>query len=318
MRKSTAFLLFVVAALAATSIWTWRALVKERDRAESLQAKIESLEQHSAELSLELTATADTMLGDSDIVESPESADETPTMTDPNAMELRALQNDSYREARRRLRHLELARTLMDLAKVLGISQKTADRLIALLVEGEIEYLSQPRPSPRNVNDIRDRQMEFQQAQSARDAEIAALIGAAKFSKFKEYQSSLSTRHQVYQLGAQLFASGDSLRENQIEPLISVIHKERQWVRQELSEYRSSMAWSGGMEELSEQYLNERQVELIKTAHERIHAGAQSVLSSGQLEVFDDLMRRERERNDAGLEVMRIFSEAVRPGGGAN
>lgn len=128
----------------------------------------------------ESTASDDSALDDTGVVEEKVGAQQPPEKKDFNAWERRMLQNESYREARRRYRQLELGRGHMDLAGSMGISQETADRLIALLVEGELRYLGGANRNPRNEKEMRIRQMENLQAQHEQDAELDALRARAK------------------------------------------------------------------------------------------------------------------------------------------
>lgn len=222
----------------------------------------------------------------------------------------RLLRNEAYREARRRHRTLALTRGYFDLARVLGISQKDADRLVALLVEQELQSLDRPNFNPRNEKELRIREHEIQQGRLERNAEIAALIGADKLPKWEQYEASLDIRHEVRQMAASVFAPVESLSENQSEALIRVMHTERQRVRQELSEFSESLVWSGGMEGQSHIYRLERYAGLMEAANERVHAAASSFLSPGQLAALDQRLRSENELQQAEFEETRAMLEA--------
>ncbi len=315
MRKSTAIALLMLVGLAGTSIWLWHALVQERARADALQARSEFRE------SIPTTAAPDSSVALPSEARPSEQSGEVempPLQQDFAAYERGLLQNESYREARRRFRQLELTSGHLDLAKVLGISQETAQQLLAVLVDRELRYLSQPRPNPRNEEELRIRKQKIQQAEQEQDVEIAALIGQAKLAKWKDYQASLPVRHDVYRLGAKLFAIGEPLREDQIEPLVSAIHSERKRVKQELADYTASLVWTGGMEEKSHAYRNKRHSELTTAADSRIHAAASSILSPKQLGILDDMMRGERELQDARFQEWRAQGEASRISAGAD
>lgn len=291
-----------MAALAATTIWSLRAFVTERARANSLQARIDFQGPDS------VATTPDTPgavpFAESDPEDSGEGEAPAAKMYS-DSYEARLLQSESYREARRRYRQLELASGHIDLARVMGISQETADRLIALLVERELQYLGRANRNPRNEKELRIRQTEIAQAQQEQDAEIAALIGEAMLAKWKDYQSSLPIRHQVQQLGARSFAIAEPLREEQVEPLIAAIHSERKWIKQELANYTATLSWSGGKEGQSHASRNTMLAELTAAANERIHAAASSILSGNQLQLLDDMMRRERELQGARFQKWR-------------
>jgi len=309
MRKSTAILLFLVLALAATSIGLWRALAKERAVADSLQTQVV---QRDLVPTVVAPGPSDIAPPEAQIVEKP-NGDEPPLgMEDYGEFERRLLRDASYREARRRFRQLELTYGHLDLAKVMQISQETADRLIALLVERELRYAEKAHPNPRNEEEARIRRMKIEQSEQEEDAELAALLGQAKLAKWKEYQASLPARHQLRQLGAKLFAIGEPMREDQIEPLIAVIYAEQKRLKQELSEYTASLVWSGGMESKSLAYRNARQLELAEAANKRIHEKASSILSPPQLTILDDSLRRQFELEQAEYQMYRVQDDVSR------
>ena len=309
MQRSTAILLLVTAVLAATTIWSWRAFVAERARADALQAQVDTEEIPAA------AAAPDLSVGmQNPIYEAGASidAEAEPASKNPEifADKRRHLQNAAYRDARRRVRSLQLGRGYIDLTRVLGISQKTADRLLALLVEKELEYLDRPQFNPRNEKELQARQLENQQLRQERNAEIAAVIGAGNLPTWEQYEASLPVRHEVRQLAASVFAPVEPLREDQSEALIRVIHSERQRVMEQLTEFTQSLTWSGGMEGQSHLYRNERHAELAKAANDRIRAESAAFLSTRQLEVLDARLRLDSEVQDAEFEEIRTLLEA--------
>ena len=309
MQRSTAIMLLATAVLTATTVGFWRAWVAERARADALQVRLDTEKPRVATAAADLADGAVKALDETGTPMDtlPESAAKQPELF---AEMRRHLQSKAYRDARRRVRTLELARGYIDLAQVLGISQKTADRLLALLVEKELEYLDRPQFNPGNEKEAAIRQLEGQQLQQARNAEIAALIGADKLSRWEQYEASLPARHEVRQMAASVFAPVEPLREDQHEALIRVIHSERQRVRQDLSEFTESLVWSGGMEGQSHIYRGERLGELTGAANDRILAAASSFLAPGQLAALDERLRRERELQEAEFQQVRAMMEA--------
>ena len=191
MHKSTAVLLLIILALAAVSIGFYRAFIEERTRADALQAQIDGEELPVAVAAPELSAGPESPVDEAGaaIDAQPEPAQKNPEIFPEKRRHLR---NEAYRDARRRVRTLELTRGFIDLARVLGISQQTADRLLALLVDKEMEYLERPQFNPRNEKEVALRQLEIQQAQQERNAEIAAVIGAGNLPKWEQYEASLT------------------------------------------------------------------------------------------------------------------------------
>lgn len=317
MHRSTNVLLLIIAALAATSIWLRGELLEERDRADSLQARIDEPGGVDADAVPAPAGPTDAVPAGSVAAAAGDDTAQLPKAEDLHADERRLLRNDAYREARRRFRQLELARGHIDLARVLGISQETADRLLAMLVDRELAYSEKPFRNPRNEKEVRQRQMDTLQAQHENDARIAAVIGSANLPRWKEYQASLRERHWVNDMSARMIGEAESLRADQVDQLVAAMYAERRRAEQELSEFSENLTWSDGMEPKSRRYRDERHAELARVAEQRLLAAASSILSAKQLAYLDDRMKRERELEDAEAEQSRAFDEAARISGGS-
>lgn len=307
MRKLLYIAGFAVVGLAVIVLLLWKQLAEERERADALAG-------HEAEFALpaETAAVPEQVPG-----APPDSTEVTPAKkpdedTDWYPQERQLLQDPTLREARRRYRQLELASGHIELAKVLGISQETADQLLALLVDRELRYLSKPHPNPRNPEELRIRKLENEQAQYEQDREIAALIGEARLPLWKEYQASLPARHQVRQLQLILFGTDEPLREEQVEALITALTRESQRAQQELSHYAESLKWSGGAESKSQPGRNKMLASLAAATDERTRAAASAILSQSQLESFERMIRSQRELREAHFEEMRAQDQAAR------
>ena len=311
MNRLTASLLVLVIALAATSTWAWRQLQQERQRSGELRARLEqgngAVASTSSVTDEGVVAAPGATPGDAPADKEAQSAE----AEDVHAVERRMLQNESYREARRRFRQLELARGHVDIAKVMGISQETADRLLALLVERELSYSDRPFRNPRNEKELRLRQMENQQSQHERDAEIAAVIGAANLPRWKEYQASLRERHWVNDMSARMTGEGEPLRDDQVNQLVAAMYSERRRAQQELLAYGENLTWSEDMQQKSMRYRDERYAELARIADQRVRAAAASILTTKQRAVFEDRLKRERDYQDAEAAQSRAWDEAA-------
>jgi hypothetical protein len=226
--------------------------------------------------------------------------------------EARYYQNESYREAQRRFRTLELREGHIEITKALGISREKADRLIALLVDQELRYLSTPHPNPRNEEELQARRLEIERNRLESDAEIAAVIGELNLSKWHEYQASLPVRHQVRELRLELADGAHPLREDQVEPLIGIIHGEQRRAQDQLAEFTAGLAWSEGMEAKLEGYWSAREAELNRTAEDRIRTAAGRILSPDQLEALVVRLRHDREMQQARYGKRQAWIEAMR------
>ena len=131
-----------------------------------------------------------------------------------------------------------------------------------------------------------------QQDKREDDARLLALLGEEKRARFQEYMASRSTRVHVDQLRPK-FTGADALRDDQVEPLIAALHVERTRLHAEQQEYRAQ-AHSDPSPNM--QQYGERELELLKSAYERMHKAAAPVLSSSQLIRLDTLLKRDFER----------------------
>lgn len=316
MHKQSTILAVAFVASIATSFWLWRLLGAERERADDLQARVvrfESLRAASTPERPAGPAISSTPLpagtGDTKVAAKPEHDEQRLMADDWTEYERRLLQNPKYREAWRAKRRLELASGHGDLAAVLQISQESADQLMDLLVDRELRYLDKPHPNPANEEELVVRKLEIKEAELALDTELVALLGEAKLANWKEYQASLPTRHQVLQLRAALSTSAEPLREDQMEPLISVMYTEQKQLKAELADFTATLAWTDGMEEQSHLRRNERHAELAIAANKRIHAAAASILSKQQLARLDGMQKREFDMQDTHFRMQRAMSD---------
>jgi hypothetical protein len=309
MRRSTVGLLVLVAGLSLTSVMLWRELHHERLRTNSFEARPASDDrpQESGTAGHSTAPVAGRV--------APALAELEQTRADMlNVMldESRYYQDETYREAQRRYRLLELKEGHIEITKAMGISRETADQLLALLVNRELSYLSAPHPNPRNEEERQTRRLENERLQLEEDAEIAAVIGELNVEKWHRYQASLPFRHQVRELRLELADGPNPLPEDQVEPLIDVIQTERKKASERLAEFKGGLAWSEGMEAKSSSYLQARRAELDRETDKRILAAAGSFLSRDQLEVLLASMRRDRELQAAASEARRAMIEAHR------
>src|SRR4029077_16533544 len=103
----------------------------------------------------------------------------------------------------------------------------------------------------------------------------------------------------------------DTLRDDQVEPLIAALHVERAEMQRELSEYRDAVDWEDAQ---SSQEFAERQIEMLKATHERMHSAASSILSGSQLRRLDALLKREVDQQEALQRMTRVESKLASPG----
>ncbi len=316
MNRPTSILVLAMVVCVAASYGLWLELRAERSRSHDMRAHMLELERMQAAATPGGSAAAPADLPpDAATAAAPVPKDKPiaplePASSKPSSSayfeyEARLLLNPQYREARRAHRRLELAAGHIDLAESLQITQERADRLIDLLVDQELSYASSPLRHADNEEEARQRQLWLAERQREDDAAVAALLGEGKLAKWKEYQASLPTRHQVQQLRTTLSAGPEPLREDQIQPLVEAMYAEQKRVKEELSDYTGTLKWSGGMEGKSHSRRNERHAQLAAAANERIRDAAASILSPPQLETLDEMLQRQLEMQNAQNEMMR-------------
>jgi hypothetical protein len=321
MRLMRKWLLPLVAVVLATTtivfLQLWR---QERERADALQAAhgvacVPGPEVSAAPSSFERTSVAAEITDSaaSNATDGP-AGDGQSDVSD----EYRLLKDDTYREAYRKYRVSELARGHVDMTRVLGISRATADRLVALQVDREIEWLSVPRRNPRTEEELQARTLENERGRRDEDAAIGALIGDNNVGKWHAYQDSLRQRHEVRAIDRELALDGAPLRDEQVDALVGVMFAERQRVQDELEQFSAGLPPSGGMKAKMRGYESARQADLERAAEERIRAAAGRLLTPEQLSVFVETRRRWQEMNDAEMAMYRAADDVRRRMGEGN
>ena len=171
-----------------------------------------------------------------------------------------------------------------------------------LIIDNELAMIEDPGPIyPQR----------YEAAESALQAKLRDLLGEQKATALQSYMESRGSRMQVDQFRNQL-AGADMLRDDQVEPLIAAMHVENTQLRRDLEEYRLSQDWNDASDDMRREF-EERRAELTKEAHDRMHDAAAPILSSSQLQKFDAMLARDRDRRAA---KQRLQGLQVKIGGG--
>lgn len=125
----------------------------------------------------------------------------------------RLVQNPEYRRAWHKEKRLEVESTYVDVPHVLELSPELTDRLFSLLVTQQLTRVENPTNS---VSGYEDRLRH-------EESELKTLLGDSSYAGFLEFQNSYTQRHLVKQLQVAIGAGADSLREDQVEKLISIL-----------------------------------------------------------------------------------------------
>jgi hypothetical protein len=301
MRKSEVLLALALLASAATALWLWNELCAERELNAALVARVDA--QPAPPIA------APEPLSVSPAQSAPAPAVPTPVSSNavianaPNVVhgteeewqtyQRRLMQNPKYREAWRQQERLKYGPRRENLMRLLGLTAEQADAVIDLGIDRNIGWIENPPSTPeQEETNERDHQ-----------ARLGALLGEPKRAQLQEYMESRGTRMQVDRFRTQL-SGVDTLRDDQVEPLIAALNVEDTKMRQSISEFRDSRARDGNSGDWQE--FSERQIEEMKAAHGRMHAAASPILSSSQLEKLDAMLKRDLERTEAEHRVTRL------------
>ncbi len=321
MQKSTVLLLVIALASAGVSAGLWTQLRAEREL--------------NAELSERLIAAAATPIAAPPAVQPPVQSQApapvaTPAATiappvvtaaaaEPEAAraspeqsqdrQRRLMSDPRFREAFREQQRLQLASRRENFIRLLGFTPQQADAVINLSIERQMEM--QTRSSTMTVDEIRQRKESMEAQEREYQAKLQTLLGADKSAQLQTYMESRQSRMQVDRFRTQL-TGGDMLRDDQVEPLIATLHAEQAQMQKEMQEYRDADVEKIGASEWQLQYA-ERQAELMKAAHGRMHTAAAGILSNSQLVMLDAMLKRDRERLEAQQRMSRIQSKLDQP-----
>ena len=230
---------------------------------------------------------------------------------DWRARQRRLMDDPKYREAFREQERLRLATRRENFIRLLGFSPEQADAVIDLSIERQMAM--QDRTLVVTSEDGPRQQKERLEAEErAYQAKLRDLLGEEKSAQLQSYMESRQTRMQVDRFRIQL-TGNDLLRDDQVEPLIAALHGEQSKMQQEMQEYRETLSGESDAMASSRQ-LAERQTELMKAAHGRMHSAASGILSSAQLEKLDAMLKRDLERLEAQQRMSRIQSKIEQPG----
>jgi hypothetical protein len=206
--------------------------------------------------------------------------------------EQRMLQHPEYRDLLRARQRLALSYSHPDLPELLQISEEQADQLLDLLAEQQVREQAASTPTWPRHGDAAAMQAfveRTQERQRANEAELAALLGASKFQEWKEYEQSGMARILVQQL-QQMLPDDARLRSDQLRPLVSAIAREQ---RQLFEDRALSLAPGQVPDEDWQKRVQERQLERMAAANQRILDASASILTPRQLERFGSLLQQQ-------------------------
>ena len=178
-----------------------------------------------------------------------------------------------------------------DLMRVLGITRKTAEKLVALKVE---QSFRTPAVSLQDLNDRDPTELTqaLEQVSYEREAEIAAVIGQEKMPKWKEFEASLTDRVEARQLQFRLAASAAPLTDGQVDELTRVLYQHRLETDPSESDPFAATVMSPGVDYIEL---------LVESDRERLRR-ASPLLTPAQEAEFREMQAAERE-------IQRVMEE---------
>jgi hypothetical protein len=189
----------------------------------------------------------------------------------------RLVQDPDYRRIWLLEKRLEVESTYVDVPQLLKLSPELTDRFFSLLVEQRLARVENPTNTTSGAED-RLRQ---------EDRELRMLLGEANCARFFEFQDSYTQRHQVKHLRIAIGAGGDSLREDQVEKLISI-------VRDADAEMQRAKSFASGFiffTKAGRERQTAKNRELRRQYDARIRAAAAPLLTPRQFAVLDSWVR---------------------------
>ncbi len=319
MQKSHIFLLVVTLASAGVSAGLWLELRAERalnaqlierlDAVRALPVAPQPVENLSAERPSVISPAAK--------VATPAPAEpvaakaERVALEDWQARQRRLMAEPRFLEAWREEQRLQLVTRRENFIRLLGFSPEQADAVIDLLIERQRGWVAHNQSGSMTSEDLQRNKELMEADERTYQSNVRELLGEEKSAQLQTYMDSRQSRMQVDRFRSQL-TGDDMLRDDQVEPLISTLYMEQSQMQQELEDYRTSFSADDNTE-ASQRKFSERQLELLKAAHQRMHSAAAAILSSSQLDKLDAMLKRDLERHEAQQRMARIQSKLEPP-----
>jgi hypothetical protein len=233
----------------------------------------------------------------------------------PNAsrMNNRDLMKDpDFRAAQLAQRRMQLQRNYADLAKELSLSPAQVDALFDLMARQQLARMSEPGVIAANAQSANDEASRsalrnaMEESRRAQEAEIATLLGDAKFREFKEYQDTMGARQRVTQLRSQLAMQGQLLAEEQVKPMITAMAAEQKLVSQQMAERERPQRGDA----TAQIAYREAALKITEESNRRLLRAASSHLDAKQLESLEALLEQDATMSRTNLRLQRARMDA--------
>jgi hypothetical protein len=220
-----------------------------------------------------------------------------PSADDEAAQQRKLLTDLKYREAWREQRRVMYAPRRTNLVQVVGLTPEQADAVLDVQIDRELRWIES--------GNVDDRQAKADEA--ADQQRLSDLLGEEKRQALQNYMESRATRMRVDDFRSEL-AGANALRDDQVEPLIAALHVEDARVRQEMDDYRATLTADGDSSDAQRKF-DDRQIERLQVAYERMHSAAAPILTSSQLNKFDAMLKRDLDRRVAAVRLDSIRTQ---------
>lgn len=241
------------------------------------------------------------------------------------------LQDPEYRAAVRAQHRMMLPQSYPDVAKELNLTAEETSALFDLLANQQMESMdgvvSLGADGPPDPATVLEFQRKAEQRREAHAAELAALLGSAKYAQWQQYQESMGARFQVNRLRDVLDATGHPLTDEQARPLIAAIaaeqKREAERARQESGTPGPDavLSTSSGVALLGTALIAagpgdalehlEQSIERTEEANRRLRDVAATWLTAPQLEQFERMLDQELVMRRAHVRMQRAQMQAM-------
>jgi hypothetical protein len=336
MNKVTLALTLSTFSLALTSIYLWKQLDAERDRAQTAATQHKDAEARLAKLDHEqhpaaAARNATTASSPPSVAQAaPVAAQSSSANSDIDEMDLHNVRYQKrWQEARRRMLADPGERELLkaqarseargansDLARELQLSGVEFDRLIELLAELDLKLADLYNRS----DDVRaDIASESQALRDQLTQDIASLLGYEKAQQYAAFQDSRAVRTQVRRLRGRL-GEGDGLTDEQDQRLIATLQKDRLTFNEEMQRRvpkervsGSRTTWDGGIfmaDSASAVPAQEQFIKQIEEFRKRQRQAAAEILTARQLNVFAQMQEEMLSEDRLDARIMTLVDQS--------
>lgn len=294
MRKSTILLAGAIVGVSGGGLWLAAQLQEERAQNASLRREVEA-----ARLELQQAVTAAAAAGPAgkpagggetqaaaatrtnSAPASPPEASVAANQTGPAA---RLIKNPEFQKALRAQQRASIEFLYQDLPKTFGLAPEKAALVFDQLTEQAMQgFLNAPPDQKLAV-----------------EAKLDELLGFDSARRLDEFRESLPSRNEVGSLRASLANVGQSLREDQVEPLTAIVRAEQTRLQQQIQRHRETDRVEG---------YDTRTVTLTNAANFKILEQARPLLSEAQFAALEAHYRNQRAMSEALAETTRLQIE---------